>query len=49
MKIAARLVSEDDRQVFERASVLSPATIGTARSADYRLELPLADLEAGRY
>ena len=49
VQIAARLVNEDDRSVFDHTSTLAPETFGTARSADYRLDLPLADLEPGRY
>jgi hypothetical protein len=49
VQVTARVVNEVDRSVFERASSLTPATFGTGRSADYRLDLPLAGLEPGRY
>jgi VWFA-related protein len=49
VQLNARLVNDADRLVFDRPSILSPAAFGVLRSTDYRLDLPLADLEPGRY
>jgi VWFA-related protein len=49
VRVSARIVNETDRSVFERTSTLAPQSFGATRSADYRLDLPLADLEPGRY
>jgi len=49
VQITARLVNESDRAVLDRVSTLAPVAFGAAHSADYRLDLPLADLEPGRY
>ena len=49
VQVAVRLVNDSDRTVLDRTSTLAPAAFAAARSADYRLDLPLADLEPGRY
>jgi hypothetical protein len=42
-------VNEADRTVFERKSPIEATLFGALRGADYRLDLPLANLEPGRY
>jgi hypothetical protein len=49
LQVTARLVNEADRTVFERKSPLEATLFGASRGADYRLDLPLANLEPGRY
>jgi hypothetical protein len=49
VQMTARIVNEADRPVFDRTSAIAPAAFGLARGADYRLDLPLASLEPGRY
>jgi hypothetical protein len=43
------MVNDNDRVVFDQSSTLAPESFGTVRSADYRCELPLANLERGPY
>jgi len=49
VQVTARLVNEADRTVFERKLPLEATLFGALRGADYRLDLPLANLEPGRY
>jgi len=48
--IAAKIVDQRDETVFERSDTAKPSVFQpTPRTAEYRLELPLADLDPGEY
>jgi hypothetical protein len=49
VRVIARIINQDDRTVFERTSIVGPDDFGRPRSTDYRLDLPIRDLPAGRY
>jgi hypothetical protein len=49
VQLTTRIVNDADRSVFERASTLAASAFEAGRSSDYRLDLPLAGLESGRY
>jgi VWFA-related protein len=49
IEVRARIVDAANRPAFEETGELGAALFGTARAADYRLELPLARLGGGEH
>jgi hypothetical protein len=49
VQIAARVVNDRDEMVFASPSVIEAARFGTDRSADYRLDVPVASFAPGNY
>ena len=49
VRISARIVDGQDREVFTREAIVEPAAFGAERQADYRLDLPLDRLSDGEY
>lgn len=49
VRVTARILNEENRASFEETSTIPPASFTAARSADYRLALPLAGLKPGGY
>jgi VWFA-related protein len=47
--VRARVVDATDRAVLDRSDTLAPGAFATARSADYRVEIPAAGLPPGPY
>jgi VWFA-related protein len=49
VRVTARILNEEDHTVFEEHSTISADNFSAARSADYRVALPLAGLKPGEY
>jgi hypothetical protein len=49
VRVDARVIDINDRTVFEQAGLVAANEFGTDRTADYRLDLPLARLAPGEY
>jgi hypothetical protein len=48
-QLRARIVDEEDREVFGGAVSIDAATFGRGRQTLFQFQLPLEDLEPGRY
>jgi hypothetical protein len=48
-RVTAQIVDEADRTVFEKSDDLDPRAFGTARAADYLLQVPTRNLTPGQY
>ena len=49
VRVTARILNEEDAAVFEETSTIPAGSFTAARSADYRLALPLTGLKPGQY
>jgi hypothetical protein len=49
VSIAARILDNHDRPVFDDAATFAPGQFDPERAVDYRVELPVARLTPGAY
>jgi hypothetical protein len=49
VSMSARVRDASNRVVFQQALVMASSEFGVAHAADYRLDLPIAELSAGEY
>jgi hypothetical protein len=49
VRVTARILNDQNVAVFEENATISSGSFGAARSADYSLTLPLAELSAGEH
>ena len=49
VRVVSTIRNENSGVDFDRASTIEPDSFGAARSADYRLELPIARLAPGQH
>jgi hypothetical protein len=49
VQLTTRIVDVEDREVFGAATSVDAAAFGTGRQTLFQFQLPLAELEPGRY